>query len=327
MRNSVIYLTRRCVYDCDYCGIVDNTKKRKDELSLVEWQQAFGILERMGVEFNLVLGNEPWLLGPELPEIMNSTDIPYALYTTCQETLWKKYHKLYFVDRTINNLSIGVDIPDSEAQKNAEDSLKKSWNAWDAFKWVKENAPYVDTHATITVHRQNFRTIPKVISELDALGVYSNINFIHWNKDGKYDFFGRTERLQHLLFSPEDYPEIREVLDTVLDNNEMLQNPEMLHQDVERLATMGWHCGGSPYDGPTLNADGSLRVCGYRQGERTSKFSIFDLPQKEEEWLKAVYDDAMECPGCMWSCSWMYNHWKQVNPEKGEDIFIKHKVL
>ena len=111
MKNSVIYLTRRCVYNCAYCGIVDNSKKRKDELSLEQWQRAFEILKEIGVEFNLILGNEPWLLGTELPQILNHTNIPYGVYTTCQESLWSKYHAHYFLEGKLNNLSIGVDIP------------------------------------------------------------------------------------------------------------------------------------------------------------------------------------------------------------------------
>ena len=327
MKNSVMYLTRRCPYNCDYCGIVDNTRKKSDELSLEEWQRAFKILEELGVEFNLVLGNEPWLLGEDLPKIITSSDIPSAVYTTCHKPLWDRHRDKVFMEYGMDNLSIGVDVPRSERVKGVDDSLRKGWNAWDAFDWIKENAPFVDCHATVTLHRGNYKTVPKVISQLDEMGVFSNINFIHWNKDGKYDFFGETRFLEHLLFKPEDYGALGDTINQVLEDQKMLQNPEMLEQPVEDLVNMGWHCNGNPYGGPTVDSDGTLRVCGYRQGERTSKFSIFDLPEKEEEWRQAVYDDAMDCPGCQWSCSWMWNYWNEKAPDKGTEIFTKHKVF
>jgi hypothetical protein len=282
----------------------------------------------LNIEFNLVLGNEPWLLGDDLPEIINSTAIISGVYTTCQPTLWGRYHESFFIEKGLDNLSIGVDsIRQTPVDPLVDDSLLKTFNAWHAFDWVKEHAPWVDCHATVTLHQENYRILPDIIRQLDAMNVYSNINFIHWNKDGAYDFFGEFETLKHLLFQEDQYSEVQAVLEEVKESQKLLQNPEMLEQPVDKLVNMGWHCNGDPYGGPTIDADGSLRVCGYRKGTRTPKFSIFDLPDKETEWKQAVYDDAQECPGCQWSCSWMFNYWNKNQPDKGTDIFTKHKII
>jgi hypothetical protein len=165
-----------------------------------------------------------------------------------------------------------------------------------------------------------------MVQQLTALGAFSNINFIHWNKGGRFDFFADLEFMEPMLFTSMDYPEIRKTLNKVLEDPGLLQNPEMLDVDVNVLANMGWHCKGDPYGGPTVDADSTLRCCGYRKGSKTPKFTIFDLPEKTEEWKKAVYLDAMDCPGCSWSCPWMYHYWKKNDPVMGSKVFKVHAI-
>ena len=98
----------------------------------------------------------------------------------------------------------------------------------------------------------------------------------------------------------------------------------MFFGDYSHLISMNWHCLGNPYGGPTIDADGSLRVCGYRKGELTSQMSIFDLPDKWEKWRLSVFDDAMQCPRCGWSYPWMYDYWKKREPKFGKKIFSSH---
>lgn len=325
MKNSVIYLTRRCPRNCEYCAIRDNTPSRP-ELTPDEWRRAFGILEDMGVTFNLILGNEPWLLGPDLLYILEDVTIPTAIYTAAPPPLFKKNAYMYFSSGIVRNMSCGIDLPMS-AIDNPNDTLQaKSVDAWSHFRWARTYFPDVETMGTITVHRKNILHVPELVSNLADAGVFVAINLVHWNVDYGFDFFPAKEHMREYVFEEEDYALVASTFDAVLKVSDgFVHDPEYLEAIIEepRLINMGWHCKGNPYSGPTIDSDGSLRVCGYRKGERTSKFTIFDLPRRSDEWSKAVYEDAMECLGCIWSCPWGFHYWDNRDPELGNKIYTK----
>jgi len=326
MRNALTYFTRSCPRKCKYCALRD-AKGVGQQLSAARWIKVFEIFEEMDISFNLILGNETWLLGEDLLTIFKENKVPYALYTTCPEPWWIKYREKFFDSGYIDNLSAGVDfpmLPHYHPMIN-DDSYKKSMTALAGLKWYRENYPDYDCQGTITVHKMNYEYLPELVKLLTDMGVFIGINFIHWDKDGGYDFFPKKEEIQELLFTEEDLPKLWKVLLKVVAMPNLVQNIEMLTNALMKdLTGMGWHCNGDPYGGPSVDADGTLRVCGYRKGERTSKFSIWDLPEKESEWKEAVKKDAMDCPGCFWSYPWMYRYWKEHNLEMGTRVFVKH---
>lgn len=323
MKNSLTYLTRRCPRHCEYCALRD-AKGLGTELTYKEWQEAFKILHEQGVDFNLILGNETWLLGGALLEIMKVNKVPYALYTTCPEPIFSNYRDEFFDSGIIDNLSCGVDYPPlKEAVK--DDSYLKSIAALKGFSWVKSKYPYVDTQGTITLHRGNIRYAPDLVRLLSLMGVFIGINFIHWNKGGGFDFFPDESEIKDLLFTWEEYSTVAIILLQMKDvPGNLIQNPEFISQNVSILANMGWHCKGNPYGGPTIDSDGKLRCCGYRRGVHTPLMSIWELPGHEKIWQEAVYQDAMECPGCAWSYPWMYHYWEETDPSMGRKVFVKH---
>jgi MoaA/NifB/PqqE/SkfB family radical SAM enzyme len=324
MKNSLTYLTRRCPRNCEYCALRD-AKDIGPQLGIHKWIEAFKILKALGVEFNLILGNEPWLLGEGLLSILKHNQVPFALYTTCPEPTFSEYKHIFFESGYLDNLSCGIDYPVEESIFVDDDSYRKSIDAWHGFKWIKKAYPEVDTQGTITIHKKNIRYAPKLVENLSKLGVFIGINFIHWNKDGLYDFFPKAEEIKDLLFTKADYKEVSYFLEAIFHiPNSLLQNPEFISQNPEMLLNMGWHCKGNPYGGPTIDADGHLRCCGYRRGTYTPKFTIFDLPEHLDVWEEAVHQDAMECPGCAWSYPWMTHYWANMNNELGKDVFIRH---
>jgi len=325
MRNSLTYLTRRCPRQCNYCALRDCEIVGK-ELNVSQWCAAFDILRYLQIDFNLVLGNETWLLGEDLLELFKFNEVPYALYTTCPEPLFSTHRDKLLGSGIIDNLSCGIDYPPSEMSEHIQkdDSYKKSRDAWEGFMWLKEHFPEMDSQGTVTVHKQNLPYLQELITRLSNIGVFIGVNFIHWNKDGKYDFFPRKEEIQDLLFTKKDFKNVQTVLNSILDNPGLLQNPEMLRLSAKQLTQMEWHCEGDPYGGPTIDSDGTLRLCGYRRGTRTPEFKIFDLPDKFCDWQEAVFQDARECPGCMWSYPWMFHYWEDRNEKTGKEVFTKH---
>jgi len=326
MKNAVTYITRKCPRHCEYCAIRDS--RMPGELTPEQWKEAFKILEDLGVDFNLILGNEAWLFGDKLAVFMKGTKVPYAIYTTAPEPLFSKNVDYLFGNKIIDNLSCGLDFPyNVPSEMVDDDSYKKSQDTWRALKYVRKKYPWVDTHGTMTIHRLNYKFFPQIVKQLQSIGVYIAVNVIHWNKDGKFDFFPNREEIEELLFKPSDYADLRRAIDEALEVDEgYLQNPDFLRLPVEVLTEMKWHCQGDPYGGPTIDADGSLRVCGYRKGAYTPKFKIWDLKDsdKVKQWQEAVRKDAMECPGCAWAYPWTYHYWHEKEPEFGEIVFANH---
>jgi len=325
MMNSLTYLTRRCPRRCGYCALRD-AKGLGPELSPEQWIEAFKILKEIGVEFNLILGNETWLLGEDLITILKENKVPFALYTTAPEPLWTNYRDKFFESGVLDNLSCGMDYPIIEGLYVEDDSYHKSKSALEAFKWIKEKYPEVDTQGNITVHKKNLSYVPLLVAQLSQMGVFVGMNFIHWNSDGNFDFFPGKEEIADLLFSREDFPEVVKTLARILQNPGLLQNPEIVQMIANKpeLLLMNWHCMGNPYGGPSIDSDGSLRVCGYRRGTRTPKISIFDLPEKLDEWKEAVYNDAWDCPGCNWAYPMMVHYWEENDNAMGREVFVKH---
>jgi len=160
------------------------------------------------------------------------------------------------------------------------------------------------------------------------MGVFIGVNVIHWNKDGKFDFFPDAFDLidNGFLFNKHDVPDLREVFEKLYANSDaLIQNKEMLNPLLaDKLIETDWHCRGNPYGGPTIDSDGSLRCCGYRKGERASQYHIWEMPKKFRYYMMAVEADAMDCPGCFWSYPWMYKYWEKKNIHFGKKVFVNH---
>lgn len=332
MKNALTYITKACPRDCTYCGIATKTPL-PSELDVKGWKEAFAILHSIGVTFNLILGNEAWLLGDSLLDIMDANKVPYAMYTTAPPKLFTKYSDRFFTG-PIDNLSCGIDYPFSHLlQRTHEtqrmnDMERKSLDGWMALIMTRFKYPHVDTQGMYTIHRRNYRLLPAAVREFKRFGIFVGLNFIHYDKDGRFDFFPNKEHLKDFLFNTtEDRDALYQVLQETLGiKGHIIQQPEVYTFDrkhLDDLLDMNWHCGGDPYGGPTIESDGSLRCCGYRKGEYTSMLNIFDLPRHSGIWRDAVREDALDCPGCSWSYPRMFHYWLR-NPEFARKVFTKH---
>lgn len=164
--NALTYLTRRCPRNCQYCDLKKD--EFENELTLEQWVSVFNILEKLEVDFNLILGNETWLLGSDLYTLMQYNKIPYALYTTAPPSLFDKYHEAFFLG-PIDNLSCGIDwsLDYLNYREGAmSDDEKKSKDGHRAISATREYYPHVDCQGTMTIHRENFWELPQLVREL-----------------------------------------------------------------------------------------------------------------------------------------------------------------
>jgi MoaA/NifB/PqqE/SkfB family radical SAM enzyme len=333
--NALTYLTRRCPRDCNYCMI--KYCGPKTELTPDQWIDAFKVLKEIGVDFNLIQGNEPWLLGKDLVKIMKANEVPFAMYTTAPPYLFKKYHKLYF-ENGIDSMACGVDYSlaflanTDEKLRHLDDTVIKSIDGWEAMLYTKKHYPKIDVGPTITIHSINILGFEQFLEEVTLADFTFGVNFINWNKDGGYDFCSTEEDIKELLFD-EDNPKhflrvdrFFKLIKTDERAKRIHNYDSLLDMSPMDIFRMGWHCQGDPYGGPTIDCDGSLRCCGYRMGTRTPAFDIFSLRDSyaKEKWKEAVYADAMDCPGCVWSCPMMYHYYEGKAPGSSKQMFTNH---
>jgi MoaA/NifB/PqqE/SkfB family radical SAM enzyme len=322
LKVSCIYLTRACPMKCDYCAIRNSPCGK--EQTVEEWKDTFRTLRNLGVDFHLILGNEAMLF-EELPELvrwLKDEDIAYALYSTCPP---EQYNKLKYelIDAGLKNLSSGFDSLDRT------DSIGiKSIRGLKCLTEMKTLIPDLDTQLTITMSKANLEQVPDLLYKATEYGHWVAVNVIHWNKDGGFDFFPTKEHMEEFLI--DDVELFNETCDKmkqmVVDGEVKCQNmPEYFDALKEHGLACDWHCSRPCIY--TVDADGSMRVCGYRKGIRVTNYNIKDLqdPDKLEQYKKDWKCDSDDCPGCFWSYYWFAENFIDTNDvEYGSKILKDH---
>jgi len=304
---SCIYLTRACPYKCRYCALRDSPLQGP-ELSAKEWGHAFAILHDLGVEFDLLLGNE-LLARDDIVEIvkgLNKMDVPYGFYTTCPPKLMDK-HAAALVGIGLSNASSGFDILTEFAGPDIDPYiLHKSELGLQGLKWFRDQG-VPDLQGTMTLSKINVHVLDSLIGVLTSERIWCGVNTIHWDVDGGFDFFPKREVIENLLLTQEDIDRAAVIIQGLYTAGKLaIQNP-LDYWDAWREygVNLNWHCNLPMIY--TVDADGSMRCCGYRKGTYSPQFTIFDLETQDgidafwEAWLK----DQRECPGCFWAYGWL----------------------
>lgn len=320
---SCIYLTRGCPMHCEYCSIRKTTLER--ELSVPEWKRVFDIFKKLGCEFNLILGNETMMLEDGLVDIvkyLHEQNTHYALYSTCPSELFDKL-KEPLAKAGLKNLSSGFD------SLRRDDSIGiKSRRGFEGMLEMKKRIEGLDTQGTITLSKINLDEVVDLFRILTKNGIWGAVNSIHWDKDGKYDFFPPKEFLKDFIIDDREkfLALCGELKELAIKGEIMVQNPPEYFDALAKYGLdMSWHCT-KPYI-ITVDADGQLRLCGYRRGTEVPKFSIFDLEdeKKFEEYKKVWKEESQKCPGCFWSYFWMAENFIFTDQkEYGTKVFQTH---
>lgn len=322
---SCIFLTRKCTMHCDYCAI-RQSKLDDPELTPGLWIEVFKILEDLGIEFNLILGNEPLTLGRGLVDVVqNISATDYAFYTSAPEPLFTNLAE-DLKRAGLRNLSCGYDYPIRVAKVLDIDQAKKTLNAHRALKWAKA-VGISDYQGTATISMENVDLLPEIVQELDDMGIWVGYNFIHWAQDGGYDFFPSREYLDKYIIERKSFPRVEKSfrqVQSLIERGAMVQPPlEYLEDFFESGWDLSWHCSVPIL---SIDPDGHLRTCGYRRGNRTRAHTIFELGAGYscQAFLDDWYKDMSECPGCYWSYPWMNEYWLARDPDLGKEVFRAH---
>ena len=320
-RYSCIYINRSCPRRCDYCREREAPLKIGRELTILEWKEVIRKLDDLGVVFNLFLGNDALLLGNNFLELVKflkgRTD--YAFYTTFKPEIFEPL-KNGIAKSGIYNLSAGIDFlsGDNELGIKGKDGTA-------GLLWAKKQG-IPDLQATLTLHKKNIDTCEEVVKFFSQRGIWNEINVVHWDLDGGFDFF--PERMEE--YALEDNLKLRKLVKKLV--NGMRSKEYLIHSPPEYLlglpqygVNQSWHCRDTKII--TIDADGTLRTCGYRPGKLLSEYTIFDLGNKislekyKELWKK----DSQVCPGCYWAYTWFVEEfYNKYGAEVSDKVLQEH---
>ncbi|MCW1309793.1 MAG: radical SAM protein [Candidatus Nanoarchaeia archaeon] len=326
-RYAVIFIQRHCPRNCVYCRSRNVVPKRL--LPPEEWIEAFDILQRNGVEFFLILGNEI-LLYPEIVHFVrmlkeNGFYGKYAMYSTFIEPQYTLLREK-LVDAGLYNISAGIDIVEGYRTGDASIDEKSLWGI-EQLKWFKEHG-VPDLQGTITIHEKNYRIMHEIVECLSRNGIWAGASLLEYSLDGKHDFYGGIETVKELLIrDPIEFRKYMEwFAEGVEDGKWKMQLPP------EYFRELGKH-GGVPHAlhcrlplNISIEADGEIRLCGYRPFYRNRGHTVFEIGNKIDitDYTKMYYEEAPECPGCSWGMWYMSEHWYRLDKKFGDDVFQKH---
>lgn len=344
---GVEFLTRACPLECSYCNIIKSPLGRRPLTKGSDWIRIFSILDSMGVTFNLILGNEPLVLGKELVEFVSFMrgGTPYALYTTTPEPMWSKW-KDALLRAGLHGISCGIDYPKSWWNRDVSDDIKyqiiKSKSSYESMLWVLDRGAKA-CQGTATITSKNLALLPEVAMDLTESGIWFACNPVHWDSEFKegdnkreldkfgYDFFPPKKYIQGVTLDNKK-GEIEEAITGIRYARDVLGanvfNEDEQLDDFAEFCPNGndWHC--TKPNIMSVDPDGYMRVCGYRKGKRCNQISIFDFEtapiETTQKWLDAWYRDMLECPGCMWTMWNSAERHDEVGERDSIDYFGRH---
>ena len=317
---AICFLTRACAYQCEYCQIAKTPTSRK-ALTTEQWVEATRILKSNGVDFNLILGNDPWLLGVDnLKKILFTHKIPYALYTACNPNVFRDMCDPIF-QAGIDSIACGIDTLKTRFEQCSSHMECKAYYALEAFERVKRDYPHVDCQATCTIGAYNVSQVLMLIKHLNQkLKCICALSMLHADIDGGFDFCTPLSVMKDLGYMIDTSYKFG-LLEHLLDDLFVMlhRNKAHLVHNLEEFVTLPmvygktgvtndlWNCEGLTFSAPTIDADGSLRVCALRKGRECPEMTVFDLDKADgwAEWQRRARKDAAKCPGCLWSCARM----------------------
>lgn len=306
-------LTRGCNLQCKSCKVINPDLPMGEELTVEEWDKAFDIgFNELGADFIAAYGGEPLSIGREkLGGIIESLarHRPEKSFTIISNSIGLSEEDMdYFMEKGLDSWTASVDCLEGGSADRYSDA--KSQTGLKALLRFKEKG-LRDTCGIITVTKKNILRVPETVRYLTDLGIWAGIDLIHYDSpsrlNGRDNFSPDRSQIEDLLL--DDIDEVSGVADELI---QMKKNGALVFPTYETLEAwknpdysirLNWSC--RDLERPyliLLDADGTLGACDQFQPPELKKYSIFDMPEKWEEFSKEYMEQVKDknCR-CFWS--------------------------
>lgn len=291
-------MTRRCNLSCEYCKII---KKRVKEISVKEWEKVFDILNSLNVRFVKLMGGEPTLF-KDLERLIKyaneNTRIRVAVFSN---SIFNKEKLESLIAAGLKEYITSIDTLKSA---NNVDSVIKSQAGLKALIFLKKKG-ITHLQANIVVCKNNILEVSNIIEYLSERGICSSLSPIHW---GKEEFWEYRCKESGFKLTKNDLPLIKKLSKNLLKmkkSGTLIANSELYIKNWPEFAiNLKWFCKIPPV--LWIDSDGSMMCCCDIKGKNVSKYSVFDLANKEklECFTRDAIEDVKGCRGCFYNCQY-----------------------
>lgn len=289
-----IRITHKCNMNCLYCNVKHfNTK----ELTFAEWDKAFVILKNLGIKDVVLLGGEP----TEHKDIVKVVDLlvnKYKIKCSLTTNAFNNFNIIKeLLDIGLSQLGVSVDSIDL----NYSISPLKSKYGLDMVKNLIDEQKCINLVNYIVLSKKNASKVIETIKYFSNLGISSYILPYHWGNQGEFEH--RKDLDMFAFITKSDQELFNTTIERIKDlktNKYLIKNSfQYLDMIKQHILKLDWHCNG--LSELRIDSDGKLACCCDKIGN--IGLSIFDLPDKLNEFFERRENIAKECKGCMWPSS------------------------
>ncbi len=300
MKNEIINvgirLTRQCNMKCMYCNI-QNTSR--NDLNIEEWKKAVDIIKKLGAKEIVILGGEPTLYSNILDLIKY---ISKESKLTCNLTTnaFDNYELVkQLLENGLNSLGVSIDTLDL---KNSISPLKAK-NGLQLINYLKSfDIDFKIVNYTV-LNNKNVNSITNLIKYMNDKNISSYILPFHWGNEGTFDHRKNNEKFAFI--TENDIINYILTIDKIIEMKKagykIKNSIEFLESSKNHIKNLDWKCSG--LSELRIDSDGKLVCCCDKVGDVNKKFTIFDLPEKLEEFYVSRAVDSENCKGCLWPSS------------------------
>jgi len=305
------YVTARCNLTCEQCNII-YANADQEECTTEEAYKIAENLAKIGTSVVLLTGGEPFVRKDivKIAKAMMDNGIHPRLQTNGLASR-KQLEEMVAIGAHDISISLDSVLPDVQDQING--GFNKSWErAINTISMVNEIFP-INSFCVFgcVLAPSNIKHITSVIKFATAIGWWVSLVPAHQTDTNEPRSFSTFDK--KLCFSPEQYDEVRQVLEeakALRDEGYNLYDSDEYLDDIYRFITkqpIQWRRrNGGLCDSPNLyfaiQPNGDMSVCcDYRLPESYPVFSD-DFPEKYRTEIirNEVTAVTSECTGCMY---------------------------
>lgn len=315
-----VFLTRRCNLSCKYCSV---SKTKLEELTVGKWQEAFSVVNGLGIEKVAILGGEPTIV-PGLEDIISFIDMHTNIdcNVISNSTITPDYLKR-LVRAGLKRYSTSIDTLVNKG--------------FDRFSTIKSNLAVKtlllakdlgieNITAYIVLSRRSIDQVEEIARFLTSHAISTYLIPL---QHGEGDYWENRATASTHAFRDSDMTRLQDFgarMVELKNQGQMVTNSDKFLLDLYRYAIkLNWHCLASTSE-LRLDADGSLMCCNDIKGSHSSRFSIFDLNKRKglNDFQTERALDAANCPGCYWP-SQVHATDARIAQTKLEGVFVRER--
>jgi organic radical activating enzyme len=305
------YVTARCNLRCQQCNII-YANGDQEECNLAQARDIARNLSAIGTSIVLLTGGEPFARA-DLPEIAKAF-IDEGVHPRLQTNGFASDEALRkMVDVGASDISISLDSLQPDQQDSINGGFKDTWEvALSRVSFINNSFPKDSFCAFGTVLApSNLNQIVPIIKFATEIGWWVSLAPAHQTSVHEPRSFATYDPA--LVFKPNQYPLVREVLDQVREMKKQgfnLYDSDEYLEDIYRYITndpIQWRRrNGDSCDSPNLyfaiQPNGDMSVCcDYRLGSRVSVYAKdFPARYRNQEMFPEVNMITNRCSGCMY---------------------------